>query len=89
MHTCTRTRTLTCATTLARRRVDAYTDGVLAISATLIVLDISSCTGQPSGLNQCGDVMTYLSDRKSQLYAYMVTFVLICALLWARHARWV
>jgi uncharacterized membrane protein len=69
--------------------VDAYTDGVLAISATLIILDISSCTGtgQGSGLNQCGDVLTYLGERKSQLYAYMVTFVLICALLWARHAR--
>lgn len=27
----------------SRSRVDAYTDGVLAISATLIILDIGSC----------------------------------------------
>jgi uncharacterized membrane protein len=89
--------------------VDAYTDGVLAISATLIILDIGSCecvcerppppSSRPPSLlfsrrygnintTSCsdGDVYNYLYDRRSQFSAYAVSFVLICSLLWTRHA---
>jgi uncharacterized membrane protein len=33
-----------------------------------------------------GDVYNYLYDRRSQFSAYAVSFVLICSLLWTRHA---
>lgn len=74
----------------SRSRVDAYTDGVLAISATLIILDIGSCEqgGSVGMVSSCQDidVVSYLNDRRSQLSAYIVSFVLICAMLWTRHA---
>jgi len=74
----------------SRSRVDAYTDGVLAISATLIILDVGSCEngGSVGMIGECSDinVYDYIVDRRSQLSAYVVSFVLICAKLWARHA---
>ena len=79
-----------------RSRVDNYSDGVMSISATLIVLDISSCRTFVDGdddndrtsesYNDCRDVLTFLERRKSQLAAYTVSFILICALVWVRHS---
>ena len=39
-------------------------------------------------IGECSDinVYDYIVDRRSQLSAYVVSFVLICAKLWARHA---
>jgi len=78
-------------------RVDAFTDGCLAISATLIILDISSCSVIPdinepnyssnsTVVNDCKDMNDYFYNRRSQLSAYVVSFILICSLLWCRHA---
>src|SRR5918998_1086447 len=66
----------------ASNRVIGFSDGVFAISITLLVLTI----GVPSNLTSSEDVSGFLRQALPQLIAYAAAFMVI-GIFWLRHHR--
>jgi uncharacterized membrane protein len=66
------------------RRVEAFSDGVFAIAATLLVLDLT--VRELGTIGTDGDLLTALLDQSSTIIAFVVSFLLLC-LLWWIHTR--
>jgi uncharacterized membrane protein len=65
-------------------RVEAFTDGVFAIAATLLVLDLTTAGfGQISSNN---DLWAALAHMYPDFTAFVVSFLLLC-MLWVIHFR--
>lgn len=65
-------------------RVEAYTDGVFAIAATLLVLDLT--TKAFGEIRNDADLWTALAAGGENLLAFVVSFVLL-SLLWTIHLQ--
>lgn len=69
---------------VSTRRLEAYTDGIFAIAATLLVLDLSiDGFGAVHTNTQLWDALAGLSTN---LTNFVISFLLLC-LLWAIHTR--
>jgi uncharacterized membrane protein len=66
------------------RRLEAFSDGVFAIAATLLVLDLS--VNELGALASDGDLWAALVERLPTIAAFVVSFLLLC-LLWWIHTR--
>jgi len=70
--------------TVSTRRLEAYTDGVFAIAATLLVLDLSiGGFGAINSDKRLWDALTGIGDN---LLSFVISFLLLC-LLWTVHTR--
>lgn len=68
--------------TLSTRRLEAYTDGVFAIAATLLVLDL---TGRTFGdVTTDAALWTALAGMWEPVLTFLVSFLLL-SLMWATH----
>jgi uncharacterized membrane protein len=67
------------------RRLEAYTDGVFAIAATLLVLDLSvDSLGKVTPGN--GALWVALGKLEQPLISFVISFLLLC-LLWSIHTQ--
>jgi len=66
------------------RRMEAFSDGVFAIAATLLVLDLT--VSELGAISTDSDLLTGLIDQSSTIIAFVVSFLLLC-LLWWIHTR--
>lgn len=64
----------------------AFTDGVIAIALTLLVLGIDVPAPEPGTTDS--HVFTMLGDLWPQIFAYLLSFVII-ALYWLQHHRFI
>jgi uncharacterized membrane protein len=62
------------------RRLEAYSDGVFAIAATLLVLDLT--VGELGPILSDSDLWTALTGHTATLVAFVVSFLLLCLLWW-------
>jgi uncharacterized membrane protein len=69
--------------TQSTRRLEAFTDGVFAIAATLLVLDLTSHSVGEVGSD--GDLWSALLGMHELFFNFALSFVLLC-LLWMFHA---
>lgn len=65
-------------------RTEAFTDGVFAIAATLLVLDLTATT--ITGIHTDSDLWMALADRWSNFSAFVISFALLAG-LWMIHLR--
>jgi uncharacterized membrane protein len=65
---------------MTRSRLEAFADGVFAIAATLLIIDV----GLPTDLS--GSLRSELLDLWPQYFAYVVSFVTI-GIMWVNHHR--
>lgn len=65
---------------MTRGRLEAFADGVFAIAATLLIIDV----GLPSELSE--SLRSELLDLWPQYFAYVVSFVTI-GIMWVNHHR--
>ncbi len=65
-------------------RLEAFTDGVFAIAATLLVLDLTTHTFGEVSSN--GELWTALLGMGEQFFNFALSFVLLC-LLWMVHVQ--
>jgi len=65
---------------MTRARLEAFADGVFAIAATLLIIDV----GLPSSLH--GSLRSELLALWPQYFAYVVSFVTI-GIMWVNHHR--
>ena len=70
--------------TLSTRRLEAFTDGVFAIAATLLVLDLTDHS--LGGMGSDAQMWAALSDMAPLFLNFALSFVLLC-LLWLVHVR--
>ncbi len=70
------------ASSLSTRRLEAYTDGVFAIAATLLVLDLT--TRSLGQVRSDADLWAALGDLGTPVITFAVSFVLL-SLMWATH----
>lgn len=68
--------------TLSTRRTEAFTDGVFAIAATLLVLDLTSRGF--TGVTTDAELVSALADIWNPLLTFVVSF-LILSLMWMTH----
>jgi uncharacterized membrane protein len=66
------------------RRLEAFSDGVFAIAATLLVLDLS--VNELGVVASDADLWVALVERLPTIIAFLVSFLLLC-LLWWIHTR--
>ncbi|MDQ6906106.1 MAG: TMEM175 family protein [Chloroflexota bacterium] len=62
----------------ASGRVEAFSDGVLAIAITLLVLDLKVPAGEP------GTVVRHLLDQWAEYVAYLASFMYV-GVIWVNH----
>lgn len=72
------------AATQGTTRVEAFTDGVFAIAATLLVLDLTTHTF--GAISSDADMWAALGDMWAQFLNFGLSFVLLC-LLWMTHVQ--
>ncbi|RKT36216.1 putative membrane protein [Microbacterium sp. AG1240] len=65
-------------------RLEAFTDGVFAIAATLLVLDLTS--NSIGSVSSDGDLLAGLRDMSGLFFNFVLSFVLLC-LLWMTHTQ--
>ena len=63
-------------------RILAFTDGVFAIAATLLVLQIDV----PSNVGSSSELWRGITDQSGDVYAYLISFVVI-GFFWISHHR--
>lgn len=68
--------------TVSTRRLEAFTDGVFAIAATLLVLDLT--VNDIGKVASSEDLWASLSGMSSSFLSFAVSFLLLC-LLWSIH----
>ncbi|MGK9146793.1 DUF1211 domain-containing protein [Plantibacter flavus] len=68
--------------TVSTRRLEAFTDGVFAIAATLLVLDLT--VNDIGRVATSEDLWASLSAMGSSFLSFVVSFLLLC-LLWSVH----
>jgi uncharacterized membrane protein len=66
------------------RRLEAFSDGVFAIAATILVLDLT--VGELGPVASDADLWSALLAHGSSIVAFVVSFLLLC-LLWWIHTR--
>jgi len=72
---------------ISTRRLEAYTDGVFAIAATLLVLDLSlDKLGLGAGNMTGAKIWAHLGENWASLLSFAVSFFVL-SLLWAVHVR--
>jgi uncharacterized membrane protein len=69
--------------TQSTRRLEAFTDGVFAIAATLLVLDLTS--HEIGKVSSDAGLISALLNEWGLLFNFVLSFVLLC-LLWMTHA---
>ncbi|MFZ8324120.1 TMEM175 family protein, partial [Staphylococcus aureus] len=70
--------------TVSARRTEAYTDGVFAIAATLLVLDLTSKSlGE---VNSDADLAGALRDMLHPVFSFVISFLVLC-IMWMTHVR--
>ena len=72
-------------TLISPRRLEAFTDGVFAIAATLLVLDVS-VEALGSSIHTSHELWVALGKLSPQLISFGISFLILGA-LWAGHAR--
>jgi len=70
--------------TVSTRRLEAYTDGVFAIAATLLVLDLTARTFD--GVRSDADLWAALVGMSQPFFTFLVSF-LILSLMWRAHVE--
>ncbi|MDR6199223.1 putative membrane protein [Microbacterium sp. SORGH_AS428] len=70
--------------TVSTRRLEAYTDGVFAIAATLLVLDLTARTFE--GVRSDADLWAALVGMSQPFFTFLVSF-LILSLMWRAHVE--
>ncbi|WP_127131107.1 TMEM175 family protein [Georgenia sp. SYP-B2076] len=70
--------------TLSTRRLEAYTDGVFAIAATILVLDLT--TSRIPAVTSNGELGQGLLSLSTTATTFVISFLLLC-LLWSIHVR--
>lgn len=70
--------------TMSVTRTEAYTDGVFAIAATLLVLDLSAAS--IGHISSDADMWAALGGMWDNILAFLVSFILLSG-LWAIHLR--
>lgn len=68
----------------AVRRLEAFSDGVFAIAATILVLDLT--VGELGPILSDADLWTALTSHTATIVAFVVSFLLLCMLWWI-HTR--
>ncbi|SIR75617.1 TMEM175 family protein [Microbacterium sp. RURRCA19A] len=77
-------RTRPPSVTVSARRTEAYTDGVFAIAATLLVLDLTS---QSLGeVRSNADLADGLLKILHPLFSFVISFLVLC-IMWMTHVR--
>ncbi|QAY72866.1 DUF1211 domain-containing protein [Agromyces protaetiae] len=71
-------------TTVSTTRVEFFTDGVFAIAATLLVLELT--THAIGEVSSSGALWSALVGMTDQFISFTVSFLLLC-LLWYRHVQ--
>ena len=70
--------------TVSARRTEAFTDGVFAIAATLLVLGLTS---QSLGsIDSEGDLVAALVDLLRPFFTFAISFLILCV-MWMTHVR--
>lgn len=70
--------------TVSARRAEAYTDGVFAIAATLLVLGLTS---QSLGtVNSDADLVAALGALLHPVFSFVISFLILC-IMWMTHVR--
>lgn len=69
---------------LSPRRLEAYSDGVFAIAATLLVLDLS--VDHLGSIANNDELWRALGDISRSLLSFVISFLLLC-MLWIVHTR--
>jgi len=69
---------------ISTRRLEAFTDGVFAIAATLLVLDLS--VDGFTHISSSAALWDALSSLQSNIFSFLISFLLLC-LLWSVHSR--
>jgi uncharacterized membrane protein len=72
------------AATVSTRRLEAFTDGVFAIAATLLVLDLT--THSLGEIGSDAEMWAALGDMWQLFVNFALSFVLLC-LLWMTHVQ--
>lgn len=72
--------------TLSTRRLEAFTDGVFAIAATLLVLDLGVDRLRLPSRPTAGEVWGALGANWESFLSFTISFLLLC-LLWYLHVR--
>jgi uncharacterized membrane protein len=62
------------------RRIEAFSDGVFAIAATILVLDLT--VGELGPIASDADLWTALTSHTETIVAFVVSFLLLCLLWW-------
>lgn len=70
--------------TVSTRRLEAYTDGVFAIAATLLVLDLTARTF--AGVRTDADLWAALVGMAQPFFTFFISF-LILSLMWRAHVE--
>ncbi|SDS72048.1 TMEM175 family protein [Microterricola viridarii] len=70
--------------TLSPRRLEAFSDGVFAIAATLLVLDLS--VENLGAITSNDQLWRALGSISESLLSFVISFLLLC-MLWMVHAR--
>lgn len=78
-----RLRTARRSDDLSTRRVEAFSDGVFAIAATILVLDLT--TSDFGTITSSADLWNAIIANGSVVLSFLISFLLIC-LLWMLHA---
>lgn len=74
------------AKTLSSRRLEAYSDGVFAIAATLLVLNLSIDTLKAGKDPDSGELWYALGQAWPSFLSFGISFILL-GMLWAIHVR--
>lgn len=70
--------------TVSTRRLEAFTDGVFAIAATLLVLDLT--VKDVGRIADSTDLWASLSGMGGSFFSFVISFLLLC-LLWSVHVN--
>ena len=70
--------------TVSARRTEAYTDGVFAIAATLLVLGLTSQSLGDVGSD--ADLANGLVDLLHPVFSFVISFLVLCV-MWMTHVR--
>ncbi|WP_314454918.1 TMEM175 family protein [uncultured Microbacterium sp.] len=72
------------AASLSARRTEAFTDGVFAIAATLLVLGLTDQSlGSPTTDEQLADALVGLAHP---VFSFVISFLILCV-MWMTHVR--
>lgn len=69
---------------VSARRTEAFTDGVFAIAATLLVLSLTDQSlGSPANNGELADALVELAHP---VFSFVISFLILC-LMWVTHVR--